>query len=63
MKPKQMKHTEKEKLEIGINGYVDSWFNSLEESKRTDYNRKALKASYDYVSKQAIKVYKKKLKQ
>lgn len=50
-------YTEKEKMEIGVNGYVDAWFDGLVKSWKTDSNKQALKKSYGWVAKQAVKVY------
>jgi len=53
----QKQYTEKEKMELGVNYFVDSWFNALAEIWKTERNKKALKDSYEWVSKQAVKVY------
>lgn len=53
----QKQYTEKEKMELGVNKYVDSWFDGLVKSWKTDSNKQALKDSYEWVAKQAVKVY------
>lgn len=52
-----MMKTEKEKLEYGINKYVDSWFDGLIKSWKTKHNKDALRLSYEFVAKQAVKAY------
>lgn len=50
-------YTEKDKLELGINKYVDSWFDGLVKSWKTENNKDSLKKSYYWIAKQAVKVY------
>lgn len=52
-----MKNKEKEKLEHGINYYVDNWFDGLIKSWKIEANKEALKTSYKWVAKQAVKAY------
>ena len=51
--------SEKEKLEIGIDGYVNSWVSlCFKKRHRHDSNKTRLKGSYQWVAEQAVKVYK-----
>lgn len=50
-------YTEKEKMELGVSKYVDSWYDGLIKSWKTKFNKRALKDSYEWVAKQAVKVY------
>ena len=53
----KVKRSEAETLEYAINKYVDSWFDGLVKSWRTDGNKRALRHSYDFVAKQAVEAY------
>lgn len=44
-------------MELGVNKYVDAWFDGLVKSWKTDRNRQSLKNSYEWVARQAVKVY------
>jgi hypothetical protein len=52
-----MDYTEKEKLELTIKKYVEAWFDGLVKSWKIERNKEALRASYDYVARQAVKAY------
>lgn len=49
--------SEKLKLEEAIKLYVESWFDGLKKSYQVPSNEQALKASYNFIAKQAVKVY------
>ena len=49
--------SESETLEYAINRYVNSWFDGLVKSWKTDDNKLALRHSYDFVAKQAVLAY------
>ena len=50
--------TQKEKLEIGINGYARAWFDRLAEKSKSKSNEQNLKGSYKWVAEQAVKAFK-----
>lgn len=52
-----MNKKEEKKLEHAINTYVEAWFTCLTKSEKTEANKEALKASYKFVAKQAVKAY------
>ena len=49
--------SEVETLAYAINKYVDSWFDGLVKSWKTENNKQALRNSYDFIAKQAVKAY------
>ena len=49
--------SETQTLEYAIAKYVNSWFDGLVKSWKTDANKQALRHSYDFVAKQAVEAY------
>ena len=49
--------SESEILEYAIDKYVNSWFDGLVKSWKTENNKQALRHSYDFVAKQAVLAY------
>ena len=49
--------SESEILEYAIDKYVNSWFDGLVKSWKTENNKQSLRHSYDFVAKQAVLSY------